>query len=162
MSDICIWLIGRTLSVTTTPGQSGPGSNDNKVVSYIPQGSKTGTSSSDSFVCNPGNSMGVVVLLLYRDAVGDWIFWWLGKDKKQMELIWTFQYFQFWLNFWFSRKNIVFKDFQERTEPAVQNNVEKFDIRILCYRDRLVHLLLLTTIVWTVTALISMNTFLLG
>ena len=32
-----IWLIDRTLTVTTTPGRSEPGSNDNKGVLHTPQ-----------------------------------------------------------------------------------------------------------------------------
>ena len=43
----CIWHIDRTLTGTTTLGQSGPGSNSNQEV-YIPQSSKTGTSLSDA------------------------------------------------------------------------------------------------------------------
>ena len=32
-----IWLIDRTLTGTTTPGQSGPASNDKEKVLHIPQ-----------------------------------------------------------------------------------------------------------------------------
>ena len=37
ISNSCIWAIDRTLSGTTTPGQSGPGSNDNVGVIHFPQ-----------------------------------------------------------------------------------------------------------------------------
>ena len=39
MSNSNVWPIDRTLSGTTTPGQSGPGSNGNKGVLCIPQSS---------------------------------------------------------------------------------------------------------------------------
>ena len=39
MSNSSIWPIDRTLSGATTPGQSGPGSDDNEWVIYIPQSS---------------------------------------------------------------------------------------------------------------------------
>ena len=42
-----IWPIDRTLSGTTSLGQSGPGSNDNEGVIHIPPSSKTGESPLD-------------------------------------------------------------------------------------------------------------------
>ena len=49
----------RTLSGTTTLGQSGPGSNGNKDVLHIPQSSSIyGDSSSDCLVSYPGHSFG--------------------------------------------------------------------------------------------------------
>ena len=49
-----IWLIDRTHSGTTTPGQSGPGSDGNEEVLYIPQRSSiTGTSPFDCLVSHP-------------------------------------------------------------------------------------------------------------
>ena len=47
-----------TLSVATTPDQSGPGSNGNEGVLHIPQSlSITGTSPSDCLVSYPGHSL---------------------------------------------------------------------------------------------------------
>ena len=60
----------RPLSSATTPGQSGPGSDDNKGVLRISQSSSiTGTWLSDCFVSYPGHSLGGV-LLLCREAIG--------------------------------------------------------------------------------------------
>ena len=54
-----IWHIGRTLSAATTLGKSGPGSDGNKAVLYIPQGSSIiGFSTSDCLVSYPGNTFG--------------------------------------------------------------------------------------------------------
>ena len=47
MSNSTIWLIDRTLSGATTPGQSGPRSNVKKGVLHIPESSKTETLPSD-------------------------------------------------------------------------------------------------------------------
>ena len=59
-----IWPIDRTLSGTTTPGQSGPGSNGNEGVLHIPQSfSITGTSPSDCLVSYPGHLLGGLTLL---------------------------------------------------------------------------------------------------
>ena len=53
-----IWLVDRTLSGATTPGQSRPGSNGNEGVLCIPQSSSiTGTSPSDCVVPYPGHSL---------------------------------------------------------------------------------------------------------
>ena len=61
-----IWTIDRTLSGTTTPGQSGPGIDGNEGVLHIPQNSSiAGTSSSDCLVTYPGG-----VLPLCWEAVG--------------------------------------------------------------------------------------------
>ena len=57
--------INETLLGDTTPGQSGPGSNGNKRILYIPQSSRTGASSSDCFVS-------------YQDTR------WLGEVKMQL------------------------------------------------------------------------------
>ena len=58
MSNSSIWLIGRTLSGATTPGQSGPGRDANEGVLRIPQSpSTTGASSSDCLVSYPGHSL---------------------------------------------------------------------------------------------------------
>ena len=63
-----IWLIDRTLSAATTPGQSGPGSNGNEGVFHIPQSSRNiGTSSSD---CIQDTRWGSWVLPHCKDAVG--------------------------------------------------------------------------------------------
>ena len=53
--------IDRALSGATTPGQSGPGSDDNEGVLHIPQSSSiAGTSPSDCLVSYPGHSLGGV------------------------------------------------------------------------------------------------------
>ena len=49
-----IWPINRTLSDSTTPGQTGPGSNDNKRVLLVPQISKDVASSEKDLMSNPG------------------------------------------------------------------------------------------------------------
>ena len=65
-----IWPIDRTVSVATTAGKSGPGSDGNKGILRIPQSSSiTGTSPSDCLVLYPGHSLGWI-LPLYREAVG--------------------------------------------------------------------------------------------
>ena len=52
-----IWPIDRTLSGATSPGQSGPGSDSNKGVLYIPQSSSiTGTAPADCLVSYRGRS----------------------------------------------------------------------------------------------------------
>ena len=54
-----IWPIDRVLSGDTTPGQSGPGSDDNKGVILIPHSSSiTEVSSSDCLVSYPGHLLG--------------------------------------------------------------------------------------------------------
>ena len=54
-----IWSIDRALSGSTTPGQSGHGSNGNEGVLCIPQSSSiTGASPSDCFVSYLGHSLG--------------------------------------------------------------------------------------------------------
>ena len=67
------------LSGSTSPGQSGPGSNGNEEVIRIPQSpSITGTSPSDSFVSYPGHSMrggsypSEEVQSVYSTALADW------------------------------------------------------------------------------------------
>ena len=45
--DSSIWLIDGTLRGTTTPSQSGPGSDGSEGVFHIPQDFKAGTSPSD-------------------------------------------------------------------------------------------------------------------
>ena len=58
LHTVCsIWTIDRTLSGTTDPGQSGPGSNSNKGVLYIPQISKAGASLSDCLMSYPRHSL---------------------------------------------------------------------------------------------------------
>ena len=53
-----VWILQRILSVTTTPGQSEPGSDGNEWLLRIPQSSNiTGTSPSDCLVSCPGNSL---------------------------------------------------------------------------------------------------------
>ena len=50
MSNSSIWPINRTLSGATTPGQSGPGKNENKGVLGIPLSFRAGASPSDGLV----------------------------------------------------------------------------------------------------------------
>ena len=70
MSNSFIWPMGRTLSGATTPVRSGPGSDDNEGVLYIPLSySITGASPSDCLVSYLGHSLGGVFPLC-RDAVG--------------------------------------------------------------------------------------------
>ena len=57
MSNSSIWPIDRSLLGTTTMGQSGPGSNGNKGVLFIPQSSSiTGASPLDCLVSYPGDT----------------------------------------------------------------------------------------------------------
>ena len=51
-----IQLIDVTLTSTTTPGQSGPGSNNDEAVLYIPHSSRTEATASDGFVSYPGHT----------------------------------------------------------------------------------------------------------
>ena len=72
MWNSSIWPKYRTLSSTTTLGQSGPGSNGKEEVLYIPQSTKTGTSPSDCLMRYPGHPWSVCVggvLPLCRDPV---------------------------------------------------------------------------------------------
>ena len=55
-----IWPIDRTLTGTTTLGQSGLGSNGNEEVLHISQSSKTGASPSDGLISYPGHLLGWV------------------------------------------------------------------------------------------------------
>ena len=79
MSNSSIWPIDRTLSDTTTLGQSGLGSNGNGRVLHIPQ-SITGASPSDCLVSSPGHLLGEVgesypsaeMQLVYFAALADW------------------------------------------------------------------------------------------
>ena len=51
------WLIDKTPTGTTTPGQSGPGSNGNEEAFHIPQSSKTGASPSYGLVSYPRHTL---------------------------------------------------------------------------------------------------------
>ena len=63
MPNSSIWSIDRTLSVATSMGQSGPGSDGNKGVLHISQSSSiTGASLSDCLVSYPRHSMGAEVV----------------------------------------------------------------------------------------------------
>ena len=53
-----IWLIDGTLTGTTTPGQSGPVSNDNEEVPYSPQSSGIGALPSDGLVFYSPSQLG--------------------------------------------------------------------------------------------------------
>ena len=52
MANSSIRLIDKTLSDTTSPGESGPGNNGNEGVLHIPQSSKTEASPSDEVQCH--------------------------------------------------------------------------------------------------------------
>ena len=72
------WPIDRTLSVATTPGQSGPGSNGNERILCIFQNySISGVSTSDCFVSYPELSLGqsypsAEMQSVYSAAPADW------------------------------------------------------------------------------------------
>ena len=74
-----IWPIDRTLSGTTTPGQSGPRSDGNKRVLCISQSfSITGDSPSDCFLSYAGHSLeessfSAQMQLMYSAATADWV-----------------------------------------------------------------------------------------
>ena len=79
MLNISIWLIDRTLSGSTTPGQGGYLSDGIEWVLHIPQSSTiTGVSQSDSLVSYTGHSVGVDLIPQKRcsqcilQALVDW------------------------------------------------------------------------------------------
>ena len=85
-----LWLIDRTLSGTTTLGQSGPGSNGNEEVLCIPQiSSITVASPSGCFLSYPRYSLRGV-LYLCQDAVG--VFYSPSRLAKKQ-----FFFKQFWI-----------------------------------------------------------------
>ena len=57
MSNNSIWLIDGTLTGATTPGQSGPASNDNEGVLHILQSSRTGAPSEFSIMSRTLNPL---------------------------------------------------------------------------------------------------------
>ena len=57
MSNISIFPIDRTLSGTTTPGQSGPGINFIERILHIPQISEAEASPSNGLISYPGHSL---------------------------------------------------------------------------------------------------------
>ena len=73
-----IWPIDRILLVTTTSGQSGPGSDGNEEVLRIPESSRfTETSPSDCSVSYPGHLLresyhSAEMQLVYSNAPIDW------------------------------------------------------------------------------------------
>ena len=85
-----IWLIDRILSNATTPGQSGPGSDGNKRVIYIPQSSNiTEASPSDCLVSYQGYTLGesypsVEKQSVYSAATADWA----KKSERCRKLEW--------------------------------------------------------------------------
>ena len=64
-----IWSIDGILTDTTTPDQSGAGSNDNEGILHIPQSSMTGAIPSSDLVSYNRTLVGGRILPLYRDAV---------------------------------------------------------------------------------------------
>ena len=92
MSNTFIWPIDRTLSGATTSSQSGPGSDSNEGVLYIPQSSSiTGTTLSDCLMSYEGHSLRGGVLPLCKDAIG--VFYspsWLGSLVIEFSLFLDF------------------------------------------------------------------------
>ena len=80
---------GLVLSGTTTPGQSGPGSDGNEEIIRIPHKSSiTGTSPLDCLVSYPGHSLGesyssAEMQSVYSTAPADWVIciWYLKPYK---------------------------------------------------------------------------------
>ena len=70
--------IDRTLSGATSPGQSGPGSDGNRVIRILQSSSTTGVSPSDCFVSNPGHSFG---------ALCNWCNWFSLSVKLDREKV---------------------------------------------------------------------------
>ena len=100
MSNSSILLIDRTLSVATTLGQSGPGSDGNEVVLRIPQSSSiSGTSPLDCLVSYPGHSLewgscpSAEMQLVYSTAPANWANVKRGtKTIKSLLESWTVQW----------------------------------------------------------------------
>ena len=101
-----IWPIDKTLSSATTSGQSGPGSNGNEGVLYIPQSSSIiGISLSDCLVPYPEHSLGrgsypsAEKQLMYSTAPADWAKYQLGLWVENSESIGQLKSFQItWVN----------------------------------------------------------------
>ena len=70
MSNSSIWPIDRTLSSTTSPGQSGPGSEDNEGVFHVPQSSRIIGASPFWLYSVISKTLVGEVLSLCRDADG--------------------------------------------------------------------------------------------
>ena len=115
-----IWPIDRTLSSATTPSQSGPGSNGNEVVLYIPQSSSIAeTSTSDCLVLYPGHSLmggsypSAEVQLVYSTTPANWA----KTILKQINLTLTvhikysFNFYTFWIYFVFWRKLMFYLNY---------------------------------------------------
>ena len=60
-----------TLTGTTTPGQSGPGSSGNEQVLHIPQSSRIGATPSDSLVSGWSYTSAKMQVMYFTDPV-DW------------------------------------------------------------------------------------------
>ena len=76
IKTVSTWPIYRTPTDATTPGHSGPESDDNKRVLDILQSSKTGTSLSDCLVSYPGHLFSYAsskMLSVYSTAPTDWV-----------------------------------------------------------------------------------------
>ena len=88
MSNSSIWPIDMTLSIATTPRQSGPGSTSNKVVHRIPQSSNiTVVSPSDCLVSKSGHSLGkfypsAEMQSVYSSAQANWDRLWYWKTQQ--------------------------------------------------------------------------------
>ena len=73
MSNISIWPTDRTLSGSSTPGQSTPRSGGNEGVLHIPQSfSITGSSLSDCLVLYSGHSLAAEMQPVYSETLADW------------------------------------------------------------------------------------------
>ena len=110
-----IWPIDRTQSNATTLGQSGPGSDGIEGVLHILQSSSfSGTSSSNSFMSYPGQSLVGGVLPICRGAVriftssADWAMWscrFFGDDRAPADTPYQWWYRRCpWCNGYHCRK----------------------------------------------------------
>ena len=84
-----IWPIDGSISVATTPGQSGSGNHGKEGVLHIPQSSSiTVTSPSDCLMSYPGHTSGAV-LPLCRDAVS--LFYTLSRQANNLTFEWNWK-----------------------------------------------------------------------
>ena len=115
MSSSCIWPIDWTLSGTTSPSQSGPGSNDNKEVVHIPQ-SWSLTVRLFSVIYS-GHSLGesylsIEMKLAYSAAPADWANFALRFLISFVIYQWAFSFSNYPIQFTFGQ---VFRHSWART-----------------------------------------------
>ena len=82
--------IDKTLTCTSTPGQSKPGSNSNEGVLHILQSSRTGASPSNSLISYPGYLVqerrsypSAKLQSAYSTALDKWAEPWLGSQSRR-------------------------------------------------------------------------------